>query len=163
MKAQKSSRALTVSAMIAAMYVVLSYVASILGLCSGVIQLRLSEALCVLPLFTPYAIPALTIGCLITNILFGGVIIDVIFGSVATLIGAVGTYLLRNTKHRILALIPPILSNSLIIPPILSYAYGSEESMLFMFITVMIGEILSVIVLGWGLIKVLNKIKFIFK
>ena len=83
---------ITQGAVIAAIYVVLTYIVSLLGLTNGVIQVRLSEALTILPVFTPAAIPGLVVGCVISNILTGAVIWDVIFGSLATLIGAVGTY-----------------------------------------------------------------------
>lgn len=82
---------ITQGAVIAAIYVVLTYIVSLLGLTNGVIQVRLSEALTILPVFTPAAIPGLVVGCVISNILTGAVIWDVIFGSLATLIGAVGT------------------------------------------------------------------------
>lgn len=82
--------------MIAALYVVLTYITNLLGLASGTIQVRFSEALCILPVFTPAAIPGLFIGCLISNLITGGIIWDIIFGSIATLLGALGTYFLRK-------------------------------------------------------------------
>ena len=106
---------ITQGAVIAAIYVVLTYIVSLLGLTNGVIQVRLSEALTILPVFTPAAIPGLVVGCVISNILTGAVIWDVIFGSLATLIGAVGTYLLRK-RHRILYPLPPIIANTVIVP-----------------------------------------------
>ena len=78
------------AAVIAALYVVLTYVFS--AFASGVIQVRVSEALTILPAFTPAAIPGLVIGCLLSNTLTGCVLLDIIFGSVATLIGALGSY-----------------------------------------------------------------------
>ena len=84
------------AAMIAALYVVLTYITNLLGLASGTIQVRFSEALCILPVFTPAAIPGLFIGCLISNLITGGIIWDIIFGSIATLLGALGTYFLRK-------------------------------------------------------------------
>ena len=72
------------AAMIAALYVVLTYITNLLGLASGTIQVRFSEALCILPVFTPAAIPGLFIGCLISNLITGGIIWDIIFGSIAT-------------------------------------------------------------------------------
>ena len=105
----KSIRYLTWGAIIAALYVLLTYLASLLGLASGVIQFRLSEALCIMACFTPAAIPGLYIGCLLSNILTGCVFWDILFGPIATLIGAVGTYLLRRNKY--LAVIPPILAS----------------------------------------------------
>ena len=101
-------------AIIAALYVVLTMLANALGLANYPVQLRFSEALTVLPLFTGAAIPGLFVGCLISNILSGAVIWDVIFGSLATLIGAIGTYLLR--RYKLLPLLPPIISNTLIVP-----------------------------------------------
>ena len=86
------------AAMIAALYVVLTYITNLLGLASGTIQVRFSEALCILPVFTPAAIPGLFIGCLISNLITGGIIWDIIFGSIATLLGALGTYFLRKKK-----------------------------------------------------------------
>ena len=92
----KKNRILSIitAAMIAALYVVLSFVAYALGLSSGAIQLRFSEALTVLPFFTPAAIPGITIGCLLFNLLSGCALLDVLFGSLATLLGALATYLL---------------------------------------------------------------------
>ncbi len=85
-----------VTAMIAALYVVLTFIANTFGLASGVIQIRLSEALTVLPFFTPAAIPGLTIGCLLSNWMTGCVLWDIIFGTLATLLGALGSYALRK-------------------------------------------------------------------
>ena len=96
-------------AMIAALYVVLTMLANALGLSSYSIQIRFSEALCILPFFTPAAIPGLWIGCLIANLMTGAIIWDIIFGSLATLIGAVGTYLLR--RHKFACTLPPVIAN----------------------------------------------------
>ena len=108
------------AAVIAALYVVLTYVFS--AFASGVIQVRVSEALTILPAFTPAAIPGLFVGCLLANLLTGAAIYDVIFGSLATLLGAVGTYLLR--KHKFLCTLAPVVSNIIIIPLVLRYGYG---------------------------------------
>lgn len=146
MNRHMTTRALTQGAVIAALYVALTYIASLLGLSSGVIQIRLSEALCVLPLFLPAAIPGLYIGCLLANILTGCVALDILMGPIATLIGAVGTYLLRS--HPRLALLPPILSNAIIVPIVLRYGYGMGDAMWYMVVTVGIGEVISVGILG---------------
>ena len=143
--------------MIAALYVVLTMLSNAFGLSSGVIQLRVSEALYALAIFTPYAVLGLFVGCIISNILVGSVVIDVIFGSIATLIGAFFTYRLRNRP--LLALVPPIISNAIIIPPILRYAYGIEGSIWFFALTVGIGELLSCGVLGSILYIALKKRK----
>ena len=134
------------AALIAALYVVLTYVARLFGLDSGVIQLRFSEALCILPIFLPAAVPGLYIGCLISNLLVGAIWMDVLVGPIATLIGALGTYALR--RHVWLAPLPPILANTLLIPPVLAFGYGAEQSIPFLMLTVGIGEILSVYVCG---------------
>ena len=149
---------ITQAAVIAAIYVVLTYLAQLFGLASGAIQLRLSEMLTVLPFFTPAAIPGLFIGCVLSNILTGCVIWDVIFGSLATLIGAVGTYLLRK-KSPYLAPVPPIVANTLIVPFVLTYAYGAEDGILFLMLTVGVGEILSCGVLGIVFMKALTPVK----
>ncbi len=138
---------ITHSAVIASLYVLLTYLSSLAGLSSGVIQIRLSEALTVLPAFTPAAIPGLFIGCLIANLLTGAVLWDVIFGSIATLIGAIFTYILRK-KSKYLAVIPPIAANTAIIPFVLIYAYGTQSALPFIILTVFIGELLSCGVLG---------------
>ena len=152
---QKRTLYLCQAAVIAALYVVLTFLANMLGLASGVIQIRLSEMLCLLPIFLPAAIPGVTIGCLLANLLTGAVWLDILIGPIATLLGALGTYALR--KHRLLAAIPPILSNALIIPFVLAYGYGMEEAIWWMMITVGIGEILSVGVLGMIFIRASEK------
>ena len=142
------------SAVIAALYVVLTYVFS--AFASGVIQVRVSEALTILPAFTPAAIPGLFIGCLIGNITGGAILPDIICGSIATLIGAVGTYALRK-QHRAIAILPPILANTLIVPLVLRYAYGVVLPIPFLALTVGIGEIISCGILGNVLAAVLKK------
>ena len=142
-------------AIIAALYVVLTYAAKLFGLDSGVIQVRVSEMLCILPIFTPAAIPGLYLGCLISNLLTGAVWLDIIAGPIATLIAALGTYLLK--KYPIVATLPPIAANALIVPFVLAYGYGIEETIPFMMLTVGIGEVISVCVLGTGLYFSLKK------
>lgn len=148
---------ITQGAMIAALYVVLTWVANALGLANGAIQVRFSEALCILPVFTPAAIPGLFVGCLISNIINGCVIWDIIFGSIATLIGAVGTYLLRKTKF--IFTLPPVIANMVIVPFVLRYAYMVEDAYWFLVVTVGIGEVISVCILGFILKTALDKNK----
>lgn len=155
MKNRKKIMNVAFAAIVAALYVVLTYVAAAMGLASNPIQIRFSEALTVLPLFTPAAIPGLFIGCLLANILTGCALWDIVFGSLATLLGAIGTYLLR--KHPVLALLPPIISNTLIVPPVLMYVYGFEGTYLYFTFTVLAGEIISCGVLGFLLQKGLKK------
>lgn len=134
---------LTRGAMISALYVALTYLASLVGLSSGVIQFRISEALCILPVFFPEAIAGLTLGCFISNLAVGGVIWDAVFGSIATLIGALGARLLRflPEKLRWLLGLPTVLANAAIVPFVLQYAYGVEDGYWFLFLTVGLGEI----------------------
>ena len=142
------------AAVIAALYVVLTYVFS--DFASGVIQVRVSEALTILPAFTPAAIPGLVIGCLLSNTLTGCVLLDIIFGSVATLIGALGSYALR--RHTWLVPIPPIVSNMIIVPFVLRFAYGATDAFPFMIATVGAGEIISCYLLGMILYGALKKV-----
>ncbi len=144
-------------ALIATLYVILTLISNSIGLASGVIQIRLSEALMVLPIFMPSAVPGLFIGCILSNILTGSIFLDVVFGSLATLIGAIFTRLLRNYPK--FAILPPILSNTLIIPFILSYAYNFEGSLLYFALTVGIGEIISCGILGYFLAKSLSNLE----
>lgn len=148
---------LVTAGIIAALYVVLTMISATLGLSSGVIQFRISEALTVLPYFTPAAIPGLFLGCLIANILSGSIVVDVIFGSVATLIGAIGSYILR--KYKYLVALPPVISNMVIVPFVLKYAYHLDDAMWFMAITVGIGELVCCCGLGNMLLYSADKIK----
>ncbi len=145
---------LTQAAMIAALYVVLTFVANAFGLANYAVQIRFSEALTILPYFTPAAIPGLFIGCLLSNILTGCAIMDIIFGSIATLIGAFFTYKLRKFKW--LAPVPPIVANAIVVPFVLKYAYGIEP-LWFSFLTVTAGELVSCGLLGMILLFSLQK------
>ena len=144
-------------AVIAALYIVLFLAFQPIG--SGVIQFRIAELLCVLPYFTPAAIPGLFIGCMISNLLNGAIILDVVGGSLATLIGAVASYLLR--KNRYLVSVPPILANMVIIPWVLRLGYGSDAMIWFSTITVGIGEFLAIGVLGQFLLTVLLRYRHV--
>ena len=147
--------------MIATIYVVLTFVFAPISF--GEIQVRVSEALTILPLITPAAIPGLFVGCLIGNIAGGALPPDVIFGSLATLLGAFGTYLLRNKKP-IFGTLPPIAANVLIVPPVLRYAYGIPLSIPFLMLTVGVGEVIACMGLGLLLYAVLKKYRsVIFK
>lgn len=148
---------ITQAAAIAAVYVVLTYVSAALGISSGAIQVRLSEALTILPYFTPAAIPGLFVGCLLANTLTGCALWDIVFGSLATLIGAALTRLLRKRKW--LAPVPPILANTVIVPFVLAYAYGVPDGIPFLMATVGAGEIISCGVLGMILLAALDKYK----
>ena len=131
-------------AIIAALYVVLTLVFQPISF--GSIQLRIAEALTIMPLFTFAAVPGLFIGCLIANLSGGAVIIDVIFGSLATLIGAAGGYLLR--KYRWLVPLPAVLANTLIIPFVLKYGYQIDIPYYLQALYILVGEIAGCYILG---------------
>ena len=153
---RNQTREIAFGGIIAALYVILTYVANAFGLASGVIQVRISEALTILPVFTVAAIPGVTIGCLLANLLTGCAFWDIVFGSVATLFGAVGTRLLR--KHPYIAWIPPVVSNMAIIPVILQKVYNVPDAWWYLVITVGIGEVISCGVLGIILYQVSCKV-----
>lgn len=142
-------------AVIAAIYIALTLVFAPISF--GPVQFRISEALCILPFFTPAAIPGVFIGCLLSNLFAGAAFLDIVFGSLATLIGAVGSYGLRRNKW--LVCLPPILSNTVIIPWVLRFAYGSADLIPFAMVTVGIGEILAIGVLGNILLTALERHK----
>ena len=150
---QKSSF-MTHAAMIAAIYVVLTYIFAPISF--GDIQVRIAEALTILPVFTPAAIPGLFVGCLIGNITGGAILPDIIFGSLATLIGAVFTYLLRK-KSQFLCVLPPMISNIVIVPWVLKLGYGINLPIPFLMLTIGIGEVISCGVLGLILYYALRK------
>lgn len=148
------------AAAIAAIYVVLTVVFAPISF--GEVQIRFAEALTVLPYFTPAAIPGLFIGCIIGNFMGGAIPVDIICGSLATLIGALVSYKLRKTKY--LVPIPPILANTIIVPFVLYYGYGINLPIPFMMLTVGAGEVLSCGVLGLIVLFALDKYKsVIFK
>ena len=149
---------ITQAAMIAALYTVLTCFISAFNLASGAIQVRVSEALTILPAFTPAAIPGLFIGCIISNTFTGCLVPDIVCGSLATLIGAFGTFALRK-NHRILASIPPIVANVVVVPFVLKYVYNMEGTIPLFMLTVGIGEIISCGILGQILYAALTPIK----
>ena len=151
-----STQKITFGGVIAALYVVLTMLANALGLASGAIQVRFSEALTILPVFTAAAIPGLTVGCVLANLLTGCAAWDVVFGSLATLIGAVGTRILKDKP--ILAWIPPVISNMAIIPIVLQQVYGVPDAWWYLVVTVGAGEVISCGILGLLLYHSLKRI-----
>jgi len=158
---QKKTRFITQSAIIAVLYIALTLVSNAFGLASGVIQVRLSETLTILPMFMPSAIPGLFIGCLIANFMCGSLLLDVIFGSIATLLGALGTYYFGKNKW--IAPVFPIISNTVIVPFVLKYVYGIPGAIWYFVLTVFIGELISCGILGILLHDTLKKTKSIDK
>jgi len=154
---EKQSKAICMAygAMIAALYVVLTM--PFASFAFGVVQFRFAEALTILPYFTPAAIPGLTIGCLLANFLAGAPLFDVIFGTMATLIGAFLSYQLR--QYRWCVCLPPILSNTLIIPWVLQIAYGVPDAIPYLMFTVGLSECIAIGVLGNLLLTTLLPMK----
>ena len=152
-KVFKKTVYLTQAALIAAIYTVLTMIAAGFDLASGAIQVRFSEALTIMPFFSPAAIPGLTIGCLLSNILTGCALPDIIFGTLATFLGAIGSYALR--KNRFLCAVPPIVSNALIIPFVLTYAYHIPGGVPLFMLTVGLGVLISCMGLGQILLQAL--------
>ena len=153
---------LALSAVIAALFAAMTLISSALGLAIGPFELRFSEALCILPVFTPCAIPGLFIGCILANLLCGAVFLDVVIGSVATLVGALGTYLLR--KWKVLPYLPPILANTLAVPPLLYFVYGFQSTALpYLYLSIFVGEVISAGIFGAILKKSLTPFREILK
>ncbi len=133
--------------MIAAAYVALTYLSFFFGMSSGPIQFRISECLCILPIFMPEAVPGLIVGCFVSNILCGAGAFDIIFGTLATALGVILAYLCRRVKFLWVATIPTIAANALIVPISLSLIYGFPSFFYFM-ATVLLGEFVCAGVLG---------------
>ena len=159
-KARKRLVYITEASAIAALYTVITIAIGPLG--SAAIQCRIPEAMCMLAIFTPAAIPGMTIGCLISNIATGCLWQDVLFGTLATLIGVVGARLLRRIWW--LTPLPTVVSNTLIVPFVLAYAYHVQDGIPFLMLTVGIGEVISAYALGIALYFALRKnARYIFK
>ena len=156
-----STRYLTRAAMIASLYVVLSYLSTVFGLASGAIQFRISEALCILPVLMPEAVPGLFIGCILSNIIGGCMIWDIIFGSLATLIGAIGCYYLRSLPEKLkwVCTLPNLVANCIIVPLVLIYAYGVPEGFFYLVLTVGLGELVCGVICGSVLYYSAKKIR----
>ncbi len=140
----KNTKFLAHGAIIAALYVVLTFVFAPISF--GAVQLRIAEALTILPMFTPAAVPGLFVGCILANIIGGGIVWDVIFGSLATLIGAIFSYRLR--KIRWLVPIPPVVANTVIVPLVLRFGYGVDMPFVLLVLSIFAGELLGCYCLG---------------
>ena len=151
---------LATAGVIAALYAVLAYFASVFGIAYGPIQCRFSEALCVLPFLFPAATPGLFVGCLVANLLSPYGALDIIFGSLATLLAAVWT---QHTHHKWLAPLPPVLCNAVIVGAVISFqetGFTGAFAGAFAYnaVTVGVGEAIACYVLGGVLLTVLPKV-----
>ena len=147
----KNKAVLTISyaAIIAALYVVLTLAFAPISF--SAVQVRISEALCILPMYTFAAVPGIFIGCLLANMLGGAALMDIVFGSLASLLAAYITYLAR--KKKLLPFLSPVVINAVVVPFILKYAYGLPDTILYMAFTVAAGEFIAVVVIG-GIFKI---------
>lgn len=152
---------LTTSALIAALYAVITMVLGFLSY--GPVQIRFSEAMTVLPYFKPVAVPALFVGCIIANIFGGNGLWDICIGSTATLIAAFVTYKIsfNKPKRKLLAPLPPVIVNAAIVGPMLSILY--HMPMLVAIGSVAAGQLIACYVLGYPLMLILEKNKLFKK
>lgn len=148
----RSARYLCVSALIAALYAGLTLLFQAISF--GAVQLRVSEALTLLPALLPQAVPGLAVGCLVSNLLAGANLYDVIFGTLATLIAALLTRRLRRNLW--LAALPPVVCNAVIIGLVITYAYG-VNALWFNCLAVGAGEAAVCYALGVPAAKLLQK------
>lgn len=146
------------AAVIAAIYALLTIVLAPISY--GAVQVRISEALTVLPFFTPAAVPGLFVGCIAANIMSPYGLADLIFGSAASLIGAIGSYLLR--KKPLLVTLAPVISNGIIVGAMLYYVYEVPLPLIVQMLYVALGEVVACYAIGYPLMKYLNKYKRIF-
>lgn len=158
-KSRFTTRQIALSGIIAAVYAVMSLLSSVFGIAYGPIQCRFSEALTVLPFFLPEAIPGLFIGCVVSNLMSTVGPLDIIFGSLATLLAALWT---RRMPNKWLAPLPPVICNAVIIGAMISwYEVGFTSAFWGMFafnaLTVGIGEAIACYVLGLLLLQVLSR------
>jgi uncharacterized membrane protein len=158
-KGMKNSRYLVQAAIIAAIYIALTLL--LMPISYGVVQIRISEALTILPAFTPAAIPGLFIGCLVSNMLGPYGVLDMVTGSGATLLAAYLSYQLR--KRPLLVPLPPVLVNGIVIGALLYYVYGVPVSLPLSMLWVALGEAIACYGIGYPLIKYLSKRTSIFK
>ena len=154
-----STRELTFAAMIAALYAVMGYFGNIFGLTYGPIQCRFSEALTVLPFLNPLATWGLFVGCILSNILSPYGPLDLIFGSLATLLAGLLT---ARCRSKWLAPLPPVICNGILVGGLISYqevgftaAFGG--TFLFNAATVALGELAVCYVLGLPLLALMTR------
>ncbi len=154
---QRKTQFLTEAAVIAAIYTVLVLIFQ--SISYGPIQFRIAEVLTILPYFTPAAIPGVTIGCFLSAIFTGAYVLDMIFGSLATLIAALLSYSLRRYKY--LVPIPPIVVNALVIPWVLKAAYGEAQPVPLMMLSIGASELIAVGIIGMVLLFALERVRHI--
>ena len=156
-----SVRRLIRCAVIAAVYVVVCLVLAPFSY--GAVQVRVAEALCLLPVFGAEYIVGVTLGCFLANLL-GSTVVDVVFGTLATLLACLVTYKLRDIRVKGLAIpasLPPVVFNMIIVGAFeitFFFSDGAPTAMLAVFnaVTVGIGELISCTILGVALVKLIE-------
>ncbi|MBE7054288.1 MAG: QueT transporter family protein [Ruminococcaceae bacterium] len=155
----KKSSYIVKASLIAAIYVIITGLFAPISFGHGIFQLRISEALTVLPIYTSAAIPGLFVGCMMSNLIFGGLgIIDLIFGSLATLIASYLTYKLKN-KGKIIALIPPVVVNALIVGTYLKILLFKDVNVLVTIGYTFLGQLGACYIIGMMFSMALDKYK----
>ena len=153
------TRFITKSAIIAALYVALTLMFSELSF--GNIQVRLGEILTILPYFSASTIPGLTVGCLIANIIGASAsltpALDIIIGTLATLVSAILSYALR--KNKFLVPLPPVLINAIVVGLQLKYIVGIELPVYILMLQVLVGQVIACYIVGVPLIFITEKNK----
>lgn len=147
-----NTRFLVQSSIIAAMYAVITILLAPISY--GPVQVRVAEALTVLPFFTGAAVPGLFIGCLISNMMGGYGLLDIVLGSLATLVAALITY---KIKRKWLAPLPSVVINGLVIGVMLSFL--TNTPVYFAIGAVALGQLIACYGLGYPLLRILEKYK----
>ena len=156
-----NTRQITAAALIGGIYVALSYFGNIFGLTYGPVQFRFSEALTVLPFLNPLATWGLFVGCVLSNILSPYGLLDLIFGSLATLLAGLLT---ARCTSRWLAPLPPVVCNGILVGGLISYqevgfTAAFPGTFLFNCSTVALGELVVCYVLGLPLLALMARTK----
>lgn len=171
MKTQNKILFLALSAVIAALYAAATYLAASVNLAYGPVQFRFSEALTVLPAFTPAAVPGLAVGCFLANLTSPLGVVDWVFGTLATLLAAISTHMLRHIRVKglpVLAPLPPILFNAVIVGFEVSclsaegtfgLSYASVGGFLAGFVSVGLGQLAVCVLLGFPLMLAVQRAK----
>ena len=149
-----NTNALARGAIIAALYAATTLLLAPISY--GEIQIRISESLTLLPILLPEAVPALAIGCLLANVLGGCTIFDIVFGTLATLLAAICTRLLRDRLR--LASAMPVLFNGVIVGAVVHYAYAPVIPLPLCMIFVALGEAVACMLLGPVVLRAVSRI-----
>lgn len=169
MSKRKRLNYIITAALIAAAYTALTFLSGVFGLAFGPIQLRISEVLTILPVFTPAAIPGLTVGCFISNIASFNAI-DMLFGTLATLAAAYLTYCFKSIKFKdipLLAMLPPVLVNAVVVGFEIAVFFMPEKSFIWAFLLsateVGLGQFIVCYIFGVPFYLAVNKFNFFKK